>query len=358
MKRYGLLILIVATVAAGCAPHYTSGKTQCSDKKECPDGFSCSDDGTSGIHYCVDNKTVGCSSGSTFYCSQTRTCWAKPGVCSSVVNCGTAQAPDWSMCLSPGYHPDCSGDKCLPNGSVPDAGTSKGGSTGTLGAGGAAGATGPRDGGGTGGVTTGVKDAGVLLGTGGLGIGGVVGSGGVRDAGIVGSGGSAPPVTLRDAGVVGMGGAVALGGAVGRGGTTGTAGAGGFSTCSGTPNTCDMRISQSECQWGMGCTWNTTTLVCSGTALACSVYTTSTMCIVNGCAWAGPLTCSKTPITSNCSTLLGSSTDPCEVCMFNSCCGQITNCTNDSACNTSMSGTLWNAYMDCAANCCATSCEF
>ena len=55
MKRYGWLILIAA---AGCTPQYVSGKTQCSDKRECPSGYSCSDSGTSAVRYCVENKTL------------------------------------------------------------------------------------------------------------------------------------------------------------------------------------------------------------------------------------------------------------------------------------------------------------
>jgi hypothetical protein len=50
--------LLVLIVLAGCQPTYTSGKTQCSDKKECPSGFSCYDDGTNSIHYCFDTKQV------------------------------------------------------------------------------------------------------------------------------------------------------------------------------------------------------------------------------------------------------------------------------------------------------------
>ena len=51
-------IVVLAGVLAGCEPNYTSGKTQCSDKKECPSGFTCLDDGTASIHYCVDDKLL------------------------------------------------------------------------------------------------------------------------------------------------------------------------------------------------------------------------------------------------------------------------------------------------------------
>lgn len=82
MKRYLPLLWIAL---AGCAPHYKSGQTQCSDKKECPSGYSCSDDGTTAVHYCVDNTTLGCPKGATFYCSQSNSCWISPVACSTVV---------------------------------------------------------------------------------------------------------------------------------------------------------------------------------------------------------------------------------------------------------------------------------
>jgi hypothetical protein len=55
MKQDRLLVVFVVFGLAGCQPTYISGKTQCSDKKECPSGFTCFDDGTTAIHYCFDN---------------------------------------------------------------------------------------------------------------------------------------------------------------------------------------------------------------------------------------------------------------------------------------------------------------
>jgi hypothetical protein len=46
----------------------------------------------------------------------------------------------------------------------------------------------------------------------------------------------------------------------------------------------------------------------------------------------------------------------CETCFYNSCCGQLTNCVADSACYSNQTGPSWNAYMDCATNCCRDSC--
>jgi hypothetical protein len=48
MKLFAAL-MVVAIV--GCSPVYESGKTKCSDKKECPSGFTCLASG-----YCVDNS--------------------------------------------------------------------------------------------------------------------------------------------------------------------------------------------------------------------------------------------------------------------------------------------------------------
>jgi len=42
-------------------------------------------------------------------------CWASGVVCSTIVNCGTSAAPEYSACGTAGYHPDCTGTKCLPN---------------------------------------------------------------------------------------------------------------------------------------------------------------------------------------------------------------------------------------------------
>jgi hypothetical protein len=323
MKRYAWLILIAAF---GCTPQYESGKTQCSDAKECPSGYSCSDDGTSGIHYCVDNETVKCPDTSTFYCSQSKTCWAKPAACATAVKCdSTTKHPGWLICVSLGYHPDCNGDSCIPNGAVPDAGSSKGGSGGSGGVGGRGGSSGT---------------GGALIGRGGSsGTGGRIVTGGV---------------TVRG-GTYGSGGSYRTGGTTGRGGSLGTGGSTSVSSsCSGTPNSCSSRYDQAECQFGTGCTWNTTTEICSGSVYSCSRYTSGTTCILNGCDWSGPMVCESTPITSLCSSMEAST--PCEVCMYGSCCGQMLDCFSDTACGETSSGPLWTAYLDCVVNCCYGSC--
>jgi hypothetical protein len=155
MKRPSLLLLVVV---AGCQPHYSSGKTQCSDKNECPSGFVCGNDGTNSVNTCFDRGTTTCSDTGTFYCPQTNTCWQSLVDCSTVSYCGTATTPDYGACKTSGYHPDCNGDSCLPN----------------AGAGGSYGGAGGAAMGGTGGT------------------GGTAPDGGVRDA--------APDVASKDAG--------------------------------------------------------------------------------------------------------------------------------------------------------------
>ena len=191
---WAFIVLAGNLVLAGCQPKYTSGKTQCSDKKECPSGFSCSDDGTASVHTCIDNKTLSCPTASTFYCSQSNTCWPKPAACSTVTFCGTAANPGNVICATAGYTPDCNGTTCVPGGSTGTGGTRDAG----LGAGGIVG-------------TGGSKDAG-------LGLGGILGAGGNRDAGF----GTVPSPTGGAGGIkttiVGAGGA---GGISGGGGDAG-----------------------------------------------------------------------------------------------------------------------------------------
>jgi hypothetical protein len=358
MKRYAWLILIAG---AGCSAHFESGKTECSDKQECPSGWSCSDDGTSRTHYCYENKALGCPDSATFYCSQTLTCWPKPAACATATNCGTTSSPKWLICSNPSYHPDCSGTTCLPNLGT-DAGpvggaTGLGGTTSRTGAGGATGTGGMRDAGATGGVggTGGMRDAGAA--------GGVGGTGGVRDAGA--TGGIATGGT-RDAGATGgvrdagPGGTIGVGGATGRGGTGGST-SGGSALCSGTPAPCTAWTVIGLCKSENGCSWDATTAKCSGTPMPCSSYTSATWCLNNGCKWAGTYTCNATTPTAYCTSNPPSSgATACTTCIVNSCCGQLTACNNDPNCLSTMSGTAWNAYLDCTVNCCgsASACNY
>gem|GEM_PF-6492457 len=322
MKRFGLLMLISA---AACSPNYTSGKTQCSTDKLCPSGFVCVDDGTSAVHYCVDDKTY-CDPGAAFYCSQSKTCWAQPGVCSTVAFCGTAKHPTNVICASANYHPDCNGDACLPNGTVPDSG-----------AGGAIGYGGATVPAGVGGSTL-------------IGVGGALGTGGM-----IGAGGG-----LGTGGRLGTGGSLSTGGSLGTGGRLGTGGSTVVSSlCSGTPYSCSVQASSADCALENGCTWYATSGLCSGTPSACSSYTSATWCYYNGCSsWTGSLSCTPTPLTTTCSSAASASTDTCSLCLYNSCCGQLMNCINDTDCSDNSSGPAWNAYIDCTINCCGTTCGF
>jgi hypothetical protein len=118
MKRHRAFLLTL--LLAGCAPNYKSGETECSDSRECPGGYSCSDDGTIGTHYCFDNTSLGCPTESTFYCSQSKTCWGFVGACSTVTTCATSKYTGAVMCKGAGYVPDCNAGTCrLPDDDAP-----------------------------------------------------------------------------------------------------------------------------------------------------------------------------------------------------------------------------------------------
>jgi len=152
MKSNRALVLLLL---AACSPKFTSGKTECSDKNECPSGYSCVvagttsvcvktdsnctatkscasgttcwDDGLSTTHYCIDNTVTKCPSTSSYYCAKSDTCWDSAGACSTVIYCGNSKYPGYVICDTAGYVPDCNGDNCLvPDAGVPPAGTDAG----------------------------------------------------------------------------------------------------------------------------------------------------------------------------------------------------------------------------------------
>jgi len=350
MKRQALSIVVVLAAAA-CSPNFESGKTQCSDKRECPSGFSCSDNGVSSVLYCYENKKLGCSSDTKFHCAQSGTCWAEPGACSTVVNCGTAASPDHKMCELSSYRPDCGSDRCI----ALTAGD--GGLGGATGLGGVGGRTVPPGFGGAPGVGgtlgSGIRDGGSDLGAGGV--------GGTRDAGlevgVPGTGGFIIAGTTGRGGAFGTGGVIGRGGVSGSGGLFATGGGTGTGLCSGTPVACEIQSRESNCQTESGCVWNPSTLSCSGTPWPCSTYTTSTWCGFNGCTWSGPLVCTPTPVTSYCSGLAQPGENACFLCLLNACCGPFTACTNDTTCASEGTGPLWNSYVDCVMSCCAGTCQ-
>jgi len=170
MKR-GVFVLLLFFV--GCEPHFQSGKTLCSDDGHCPSGFVCSDNGSGGAYTCVTMPSA-CEGQVGFYCKKTDTCWDSAVACSTVFNCGTPAAPDYQVCVSAGYHPDCNGPNCLPN---------SGGSGGAAGTGGTPGATtGTGGAAGTGGTRGGTTATGGAAGVGGI-PGGTTGTGGAAGAG-------------------------------------------------------------------------------------------------------------------------------------------------------------------------------
>jgi hypothetical protein len=66
------------------------------------------------------------------------------------------------------------------------------------------------------------------------------------------------------------------------------------------------------------------------------------------------VTCTASPVTSLCSSILGSGA--CTDCIAGSCCSQLTNCINDTTCSNSSTGPYWDAYLTCSMNCCTSSC--
>ena len=54
MKRFAVLIVIAM---ASCGPNYESGKTQCSDKGECPSGYYCGVSGTTKVCFSKKNDS-------------------------------------------------------------------------------------------------------------------------------------------------------------------------------------------------------------------------------------------------------------------------------------------------------------
>jgi hypothetical protein len=359
MKRYGLLIVIAI---AGCVPHYTSGKTQCSDKNECPSGYVCGNDGKSAANLCFDNGKLACdlSGGTAFYCVATDSCWSVVVACNTVVNCGTATATDYRACSTPTAFPDCNGKCVTVDGGVASTGGVRkdGGLVGTGGAGGSKDAA-VRDVLvadvflGSGGADAGITARGGTTGTGGIiGMGGLFATGGLFGTGGVGGKGGVGGLI----GVGGVGGKGGVGGIIGVGGVTGRGGGTGVSTlCTGTAYLCSNSLTSSECLYENGCSWASDGS-CIGTASACGTYSGSTACEMNGCTWTGTLVCTKSTITTFCMNMM-STTDACDVCLSNACCAQYTNCYNDIDCYSGVRNATWNAYVDCGVNCCKTACN-
>ncbi len=131
MKRGSLTLLVLLV---GCSPNFQSGKTQCSDKGECPSGFICSDNGAGATPVCVNMPTT-CAAGAGYFCPASGTCWRSKVECSTVTNCGTSVSPSYKVCPSADSHPACNGtDTCVPN-----SGTGGSGGGGTIGPGGSSG---------------------------------------------------------------------------------------------------------------------------------------------------------------------------------------------------------------------------
>lgn len=78
-------MVVLAATLCGCGPNYQAGKTECSDKYDCPSGYACSSvqKGATPVCYRVDSPP--CDKANPFYCS-----WAQPPICAP----SPAQCPD------------------------------------------------------------------------------------------------------------------------------------------------------------------------------------------------------------------------------------------------------------------------
>jgi hypothetical protein len=91
MKRISLILLVVCL---GCEPHFESGKTLCSDKGECPDGFVCRN------NLCFDNQTTAGSGGTGGTGGSTGSPSTKGDACSVL---GASFCPPFMACDT-GYY--------------------------------------------------------------------------------------------------------------------------------------------------------------------------------------------------------------------------------------------------------------
>lgn len=107
MKRTVSVLLLLLL---GCGPSYESGKTECSDKLECPSGFVCGRAQTGGTPVCYDQSAIGCQDGQ-FYCAGLGQC------VSSMSKCSGGQASTMSkaeICQETGGLTCASVLKCYP----------------------------------------------------------------------------------------------------------------------------------------------------------------------------------------------------------------------------------------------------
>ena len=221
MKR-GDLIFVVLLL--GCSPHFESGKTQCSDKGECPSGFICLNNGASNL--CYDSNTPPFTGGAggragTGGVVATTTGGQGGGMGGSSTSSGGTAGRDAG--------PAPTGGLMATGGSIATGGSS-GGTAGRD--------AGPAPTGGSSGGTAG-RDAGPAP------TGGSIGSGGV-----VTTGGSSGGTAGRDAGPAPTGGSIGSGGVVTTGGSSG--GTGGSCTDPSYPIHCDSLGPVPAGCWGPG----------------------------------------------------------------------------------------------------------
>lgn len=84
MKRGCVLLLALL----GCGPNFESGKTQCSDKLECPDGYTCGSEQKGGTPVCYSQTN--CGANTPFFCKWANVCAVGPAQCPGSTGVGGA----------------------------------------------------------------------------------------------------------------------------------------------------------------------------------------------------------------------------------------------------------------------------
>jgi hypothetical protein len=120
MKPSSLIFLILFV---SCSPNFQSGKTQCSDKGECPSGFVCSGNGVGAPRVCVHAPTSGTGGTGGGGSTGSSGCGATlvTSACQDIVNSPTADSCTaclMSQCCGPAV--DCASDTtCAMNSTGP-----------------------------------------------------------------------------------------------------------------------------------------------------------------------------------------------------------------------------------------------
>jgi hypothetical protein len=89
MKRGCVLLLALV----GCGPNFESGKTECSDKLECPSGYTCGSEHKGSTPVCYSETN--CVRGTPFFCKWANLCASGPAQCPGPDLCTDADFPEY-----------------------------------------------------------------------------------------------------------------------------------------------------------------------------------------------------------------------------------------------------------------------